>query len=306
MAVISEYPLHNTGQEVQTAIDDALDTLPRQVALKANTADVLTKTNTEVYTPTADYHPSTKKYVDDNLPTVDVGQTTTGAEGTDAIVVNSGTPRHPILDFTIPRGNTGAAAGFATPTATATTLTPGSSATASVTASGEATSKLFAFTFGIPQGLQGIQGEQGYYVDKVEKTSGTGAAGTTDTYTMYLNDDNETVAGTFSVYNGADGQGAGTVTSIGITNSDNSLSVSGSPVTSQGNISVGHTNSITAQQTMGVYPIKIDASGHITEYGTVAENGLMYKNVYDTNSNGIVDGAESLHNSEDQIWFELS
>ena len=161
MAVISEYPLHNTGQEVQTAIDDALDTLPRQVALKANTADVLTKTNTEVYTPTADYHPSTKKYVDDNLPTVDVGQTTTGAEGTDAIVVNSGTPRHPILDFTIPRGNTGAAAGFATPTATANTLEPGSSATASVTASGEATSKLFAFTFGIPQGLQGIQGEQG-------------------------------------------------------------------------------------------------------------------------------------------------
>ena len=57
---------------------------------------------------------------------------------------------------------------------------------------------------------------------------------------------------------------------------------------------------------MGVYPIKIDASGHITEYGTVAENGLMYKNVYDTDDNGIVDGAESLHNDDSQIWFELS
>ena len=34
---------------------------------KANTADVLTKTNTEAYTPTANYHPSTKKYVDDWL-----------------------------------------------------------------------------------------------------------------------------------------------------------------------------------------------------------------------------------------------
>lgn len=306
MAVISEYPLHNTGQEVQTAIDDALDSLPRQIGFKANTADVLTKTNTEVYTPTADYHPATKKYVDDDLPTVDIGQTTTGAEGSSASVVNTGTSRHPILDFTIPKGDTGDAAGFATPTATATTLEPGSSATASVTASGADTSKLFAFTFGIPQGLQGIQGEQGYYVDRIIKTSGTGAAGTTDTYTMYLNDDNSTVAGTFDVYNGADGQGAGTVTSVGITNSDNSLSVSGSPITSNGNINVGHVNSITAQQTMGVYPIKIDASGHITEYGTVAENGLMYKNVYDTDNNGIVDGAESLHNDDSQIWFELS
>lgn len=306
MAVISEYPLHNTGQEVQTAIDDALDSLPRQIGLKANTADVLTKTNTEVYTPTADYHPATKKYVDDDLPTVDIGQTTTGAEGSSASVVNTGTSRHPILDFTIPKGDTGDAAGFATPTATATTLEPGSSATASVTASGADTSKLFAFTFGIPQGLQGIQGEQGYYVNRIIKTSGTGAAGTTDTYTMYLNDDNSTVAGTFDVYNGADGQGAGTVTSVGITNSDNSLSVSNSPITSNGNINVGHVNSITAQQTMGVYPIKIDASGHITEYGTVAENGLMYKNVYDTDDNGIVDGAESLHNDDSQIWFELS
>lgn len=32
---------------------------------KANTSDVLTKTNTTSYTPTADYHPATKKYVDD-------------------------------------------------------------------------------------------------------------------------------------------------------------------------------------------------------------------------------------------------
>ena len=32
---------------------------------KANTSDVLTKTNTTSYTPTANYHPATKKYVDD-------------------------------------------------------------------------------------------------------------------------------------------------------------------------------------------------------------------------------------------------
>lgn len=38
---------------------------------KANSSDVLTKTNTTEFTPTADYHPATKKYVDDkvaNLP----------------------------------------------------------------------------------------------------------------------------------------------------------------------------------------------------------------------------------------------
>jgi len=35
------------------------------IALKANLTDVLTKTNTGVYIPTLDYHPATKKYVDD-------------------------------------------------------------------------------------------------------------------------------------------------------------------------------------------------------------------------------------------------
>lgn len=157
-----------------------------------------------------------------------------------------------------------------------------------------------------PQGIQGIQGIQGFYVDNIVKTSGTGAAGTVDTYTMYLNDENETVAGTFDVYNGADGQGAGTVTSIGITNSDNSLLITGSPITSNGNIAVEHTNSITAQSNLAVRALSFDASGHITGYSTVEETGLMFKNVYDTDDNGIVDGAESLHDEDSQIWFELS
>lgn len=34
---------------------------------KANVTDVLTKTNSTIYTPTANYHPATKKYVDDNI-----------------------------------------------------------------------------------------------------------------------------------------------------------------------------------------------------------------------------------------------
>ena len=34
---------------------------------KANTTDVLTKTNTTEFTPTSNYQPATKKYVDDAI-----------------------------------------------------------------------------------------------------------------------------------------------------------------------------------------------------------------------------------------------
>ena len=77
------------------------------------------------------------------------------------------------------------------------------------------------------------------------------------------------------------GAGAGTVTSVGVANAtDGGLSVSGSPVTSSGTISVGHSNVLaSAQTTSGIYPIKIDKNGHISEYGsavsipTIALNG---------------------------------
>lgn len=36
---------------------------------------------------------------------------------------------------------------------------------------------------------------------------------------------------------------------------------------SNGVVTIGHANEITAQTTSGVYPIKIDAQGHISEYG---------------------------------------
>lgn len=39
---------------------------------RAAVADVLTKTNTTSYTPTADYNPATKKYVDDSVTAIDV------------------------------------------------------------------------------------------------------------------------------------------------------------------------------------------------------------------------------------------
>lgn len=59
----------------------------------------------------------------------------------------------------------------------------------------------------------------------------------------------------------------GTVTSVGIT-AGGGISISGSPITTSGSITVGHSNSVTAQTTQAVYPIKIDAQGHISAYGS--------------------------------------
>ena len=66
-----------------------------------------------------------------------------------------------------------------------------------------------------PQGPQGIQGQKGdkgdtgESVSRIEKTGGNSSPGSTDTYTVY--DTAEKAIGTFSVYNGEDGDGAGTL-----------------------------------------------------------------------------------------------
>ena len=46
-----------------------LDNLDTNLGEKAAKADVLAKTNTTAFTPSADYHPATKKYVDDSTKT---------------------------------------------------------------------------------------------------------------------------------------------------------------------------------------------------------------------------------------------
>lgn len=63
------------------------------------------------------------------------------------------------------------------------------------------------------------------------------------------------------------------VTSVGLQNATNGgLSVSGSPVTGSGTISVGHSNVLTnAQTTQALYPIAIDKNGHISSYGTAVD-----------------------------------
>ena len=60
-----------------------------------------------------------------------------------------------------PIGNTGSPAGFGIPTASATQLEPNVEPTVTVEASGEDTSKIFNFVFGIPKGAKGDIGEKG-------------------------------------------------------------------------------------------------------------------------------------------------
>ena len=109
-------------------------------------------------------------------PTASASALTAGSTPT-VTITPSGPNTAKIFDFKfgIPsgaKGDTGAAAGFGTPTATATTLDAGSDATVSVTSSGSNTAKVFNFTFGIPQGVKGDTGSAGAKGD-------TGAQGPT-------------------------------------------------------------------------------------------------------------------------------
>ena len=60
--------------------------------------------------------------------------------------------------------------------------------------------------------------------------------------------------------------GTGTVTNVSVANTGG-LTITGSPITSTGTISIGHANTITSQTTSAVYAIKYDSYGHIT-YGS--------------------------------------
>lgn len=140
-----------------------------------------------------------------------------------------------------PQGEPGAAAGFGQPTATVDNNvgTPG----VTIEASGPDTAKVFEFKFVNlkgdtgAQGIQGIQGPAGTSVSRIERTSGTGAAGTTDTYTMY--DSNDEVIGTFTVYNGSNGEGAGDFMADGSVPMTGALNMGGNRVTNVGTPQAG-------------------------------------------------------------------
>ena len=111
---------------------------------------------------------------------VAVGSTSTGTAGSSASVTNVGTSTSAILDFTIPRGDTGAAGSAATITAgSVTTLPAGSAATVTNTGSSSAAT----FAFGIPQGIKGDTGSTGTAATISVGTVTTLAAGSPATVT---------------------------------------------------------------------------------------------------------------------------
>ena len=76
----------------------------------------------------------------------------------------------------------------------------------------------------------------------------------------------------------------GTVTSVTVSNATNGgLTISGSPVTTSGTVTIGHSNVLTnAQTTEAVYPIKIDKNGHISSYGSAVTIPTVPSNIVNT------------------------
>ena len=105
---------------------------------------------------------------------------------------------------------------------TVDTLEPGQDATADITG----TTPNLTLSLGIPKGQPGTS------VSRIERTSGTGAPGTTDTYTMYSTDGSE--IGTFTVYNGTNGTGAGDFMADGSVPMTGALDMGGQKVTNVG------------------------------------------------------------------------
>ena len=105
---------------------------------------------------------------------------------------------------------------------TVNTLEPGQDATADITG----TTPNLTLSLGIPKGQPGTS------VSRIQRTSGTGAAGTTDTYTMY--DSNDDAIGTFTVYNGANGAGAGDFMADGSVPMTGPLNMGGNKITNLG------------------------------------------------------------------------
>lgn len=94
--------------------------------------------------------------------------------------------------------------------------------------------------------------------------------GTPTAPTPTAGDSSTQIATTEFVQEAMSGAGAGTVTSVGVSNATNGgLSVSGGPITTSGSITIGHSNVLSdAYTTEAILPIAIDKNGHISSYGT--------------------------------------
>ena len=132
-----------------------------------------------------------------------------------------------------------------------------------------------------PQGIQGEVGPTGASVDRIERTSGTGAPGTTDTYTVYLTDGK--TGGTFQVYNGSNGAGAGDFMADGSVPMTGDLQMGGHVVTGMAD-GTNPTDGATVGQLSG----KLDSpsGGTAGQVLTKTANGSAWENA----PSGLPDG----------------
>lgn len=128
---------------------------------------------------------------DGQAATITVGTVTTGAAGSNVVVQNSGTATAAVLDFTIPRGDTGAT-GPAGADGQAATITVGTTTTlpagSSATVNNSGSTSAAVLNFGIPKGdtgATGPQGESGVMISAYNSISSVSIPGTS-TYTDIL------------------------------------------------------------------------------------------------------------------------
>lgn len=94
--------------------------------------------------------------------------------------------------------------------------------------------QVYKLTFGLPKGktgATGATGPQGVSVESIQLTNGNHAPGTTDTYTITLSDGS---AFQFTVYNGANGTGAGDFMADGSVPMTGPLNMGGNKITNLG------------------------------------------------------------------------
>lgn len=177
--------------------------------------DILIQQNNEALVPPefpTNVHEQAPVLIQENIlqdggiaATVDVASTTTLDPDTPAYVNNIGDEKHAVLQFGIPKGETGEAGvdgvdGQAATIVVGSTTTVAPDQAASVVNTG--TSQNAVLNFSIPQGVQGVQGEQGYSPEAYVEQTATGAL-------IHINDSStETTAEVFNGQDGADGQAA--------------------------------------------------------------------------------------------------
>ena len=136
----------------------------------------------------------TINYANGNTDTFTVTNGTDGTSPTAVVSKVGGTATITITDIdgtTTASVTDGTSAGFGTPVASANTVAYGNPASASVSASGPDTAKVFNFTFNIPQGAKGDTGNGltilGYYPDLATLQSNVPTPSVGDAYGVGIN-----------------------------------------------------------------------------------------------------------------------